>query len=261
MHILPSQPSSIAKVLDASIKLYSACFGRLMGLILTLAVFLIALGLFSDLLIGTPDTMDEDEGMAFLIVKLPLLLSVVFFMSILSFVLYSAMIVRIDNAAHQREDTVMEAFQTGLNKFLPMLVAVILYSLAVVIGFALLVIPGLILSLSLAFYLYFIVIDNLGGYASLRASHDLVWGNWWRTVAVFTVPGVVFVIIYFGLFSVVGILAATLSLDPAFMTVSNALGNLLSALITPYFFTLGYVQFHDLKLRKHGADLAVRLAK
>jgi hypothetical protein len=37
--------------------------------------------------------------------------------------------------------------------------------------------------------------------------------------------------------------------------------NLLSAFISPYFITLAYVQFHDLKLRKSGSDLEMRLAK
>jgi len=151
--------------------------------------------------------------------------------------------------------------QVGFNKFLPMLVAVILYSLAVTMGFILLLIPGLILSLSLAFYLYFIVIDDMGAYAALKASHQLVWGNWWRTAAVFTVPGLVLVALYFVLFFVVGLLSAGFASIPGLESLINALANLLSALITPYFFVLGYVQFRDLKLRKWGNDLARRLTQ
>ncbi len=261
MQILPNQPASMTQVLATSIKLYSACFSKLLGLILALAVFLVSLGLFSDLIIGIPETASAAEGMAFLIVKLPSLLSVGFVMSLLSFVLYSAMIYRIDNAVNQREDTVLQALQVGLDKFLPMLVATILYSLAVMIGFVALAIPGLILSLSLSFYLYFIVIDNMGGYASLRASHNLVWANWWRTASVFTVPGIVLTIIYLSLFFVPGIMGDALDSSPWFTTFFNALGNILCAFISPYFFTLGYVQCHDLKLRQFGADLAGRLAK
>jgi len=254
MQIVPDQPASIAKVLYISIKLYGACFGKLMGLILALTVFLVSLGLFSDLVIGMPETGNEGEGLGFLVAKLPLLLSVVFVLCILSFVLYSSMIYRIDNVVNQREDTVLQALQFGLEKFLPMLVAVIVYSLAVTVGLALFVIPGLILSLSLAFYLYFIVIENRGGYASLRASHDLVWGYWWRTMSVFSIPGAVLVLFYSGLFIALGLMGGGLDSPPGPTALFNAFGNILSALITPYFFTLGYVQYHDLKLRQNGTN-------
>lgn len=261
MQILPSQPASIAKILDASINLYVTCFGKLINLFLVLAAFFIALGLFTDLLLMPPEPGfgDSADQETFILARLPLLLAVVFCASIASFVLYIAMIHRIDNVVQQREDSALEALQVGLNKFLPMLVAVVLYTLAIMIGSVLLLIPGIILSLSLAFYLYFIVIDDMGGYAALKASHQLVWGNWWRTAAVFTVPGIVLVVLYFGLFFVVGLLSAGFASIPGLESLINALTNLLFALITPYYFVLGYVQFQDLKLRKWGDDLAQRL--
>lgn len=255
MQILPSQPASIAKILDVSIKLYIACFGQLISLFLVLAVFFIALGLFVDLLLTPPEPGFGDQE-TFILARLPLLLVVGFFASVTSFVLYGAMIYRIVNVVRQREDSALEAVQVGLNKFLPLLVAFVLYTLAVMIGSVLLLIPGIILSLSLVFYPYFIVIDDMDGFSALKASHQLVWGNWWRTASVLIVPETVLMVLYFVLFFVIGLLSTVFAATPGLINLSNTFGNLLTALVTPYFFILGYVQFQDLKLRKSGADQA-----
>jgi hypothetical protein len=128
------------------------------------------------------------------------------------------------------------------------------------VGLILLVVPGVILSLSLAFYLYFIVIDSLGGYAALKASHSLVWGNWWRTMTVFMAPFIVMMVILISIGLLVGFLGAAFIQNPAAASILGIVNNIVSAFITPYFFTLGYVQFNDLKLRKYGSDLAGRLS-
>jgi hypothetical protein len=254
MRLLASQPISIAKVLDASIKLYAASFTRLTGFFVIMAIFYVSLGLFIEqLLNGRPDTPSDVQ--AFMLARLPALFGVVMISSLLSFVFYIAMIYRVDNVAKGREDSFSEALLAGLRKFPAMLAAVILYVIAVMGGTMFLVIPGIILSLSMAFYLYFIVVETMGGYAALKASHALVWGHWWRTMTVFMAPSIVMMVIFFAL----GLLATFLG-----ATGSPLLGiasNLSSAFITPYFFTLAYVQYHDLKLRRSGADLEVRLAK
>ena len=219
-----------------------------------MAVFYVSLGLITEQLIGSP-AIAPAETQAVMLARMPLLLGFIFIATLLSFVFYIGIIYRIDNIVNQREDSFIETLQFGLKKFPAMLVAAILYTLALMGGILLFVIPGIIVSLSMAFYLYFIVIDSLGGYAALKASHKLVWGNWWRTTTVFMAPGIVMLVVFFTL----GALVAFLGVGNS--PLVNIASNLASAFITPYFFTLGYVQFHDLKLRKLGADLAVRLAK
>jgi Uncharacterised protein family (UPF0259) len=252
MSFLASQPESIAKILDTSIKLYKASFMKLLGFFMVMAVFYVSLSFMIEPLMPTPKTDPtalpnfENFGMVF---------SFIVLISLLSFILYGAMIYRIDNVENQREDTLMEGLQVGFKTFPSVLLAVILYTIAMIVGMILLVIPGIILGLSLAFYMYFIVLDSLSGYASLKASHNLVWGHWWRTLTVFMAPGIVMMLIFVGIGVVAGVVAGGNS------TLINIVTNLLSAFITPYFFTLGYVQFHDLKLRKSGSDLEKRLAR
>ena len=165
------------------------------------------------------------------------------------------MIYRIDNVANQRDDDFTEALLIGFKKFPAVLVAVILYTIAVMLGFILLVVPGIILSLSLAFYIYFIALDSLGGYEALKASHKLVWGNWWRTMSIFMAPSIVLMVIYFPMKMLAAFVGASNN------TLISVITNLLTAFIMPYFVALAYVQFHDLKLRTSGSDLQRRFAK
>jgi hypothetical protein len=258
MRLLASQPVSIAKILDTSIKLYAASFNKLIGFFLIMAAFYISTGLISQQLVNN-QTANTPDAQAAMLANLPFLLGFLLVFTLLSFVFYIAMVYRIDNVANEREDSFMEALQVGFKKFPSMMLAAFLYSIAMTVGLILLVVPGIILSLSLAFYLYFIVVDSLSGYAALKASHSLVWGNWWRTMTVFMAPAILVFVAVFGIGLLVGILGALLK-DPMFASVLTIFENVVSAFITPYFFTLGYVQFNDLKLRKFGSDLAGRLS-
>lgn len=254
MRLSATEPASIAKVLDNSIKLYVASFSKLLGIFSILAVLYIAMGLLTLQLQPDPSA-PPTEAMELLSENLSWLVGFVIVFTLLSFVLYAAIVYRLDNVANEREDSFLEALTVGLKVFPSMFFAVILYIVAVMLGYVLLIIPGIILTLSLAFYLYFIVVDAYGGYAALKASHSLVWGHWWRTTAIFTVPMIIMIAVMFTLGFLMAILAAG---NQALLQI---LMNLLSVFFTPYFFTLGYVQFQDLKLRKSGSDLASRLAR
>ena len=63
----------------------------------------------------------------------------------------------------------------------------ILFTLAVMIGTLLLIIPGLILMVSLLLCFPTALFDRQGPGFRLTESHRLVWGNWWRTAAILSV--------------------------------------------------------------------------
>lgn len=250
MRILAEQPVSIGKVLDISLKLYSASFKLFLPYCGLLTLFYIAIGFISQSL---QHGSDVEKGLLLLLLGLMLLVMAVFF-----FILYAAMVYRVDNFIHERDDSMMDSLLFGLKKFFPVLWTGILYGLAVTFGMILLFIPGMIIGLSMSLYLNVIVVENKSGFAALKTSHSLVWGHWWRTLTVFMAPGLVFIILYAAILSAV-LLFQYLGLNELDWLVS-IIANLLSALIAPYFLGLGYVQYHDLTLRKTGADLAQRLA-
>jgi hypothetical protein len=195
----------------------------------------------------SPEAQIDAQMTAIMQIMPSLLVVVCIAMSVL-YVLYSAMIYRIDNVANGRADDFVEVLLLAVKKFPAVILAVILYTIAITVGTFLLVIPGMILMVSLMFCGYFILLEDMNAYDSLMASHRLVWGDWWRTNIVFFVPALVFFI-----FLLVVIFLGALMTDPN----SNALNigsDLLIAVVMPYFYALGYLQYHDLKLRRNGVN-------
>ncbi|HLF98051.1 MAG TPA: YciC family protein, partial [Methylococcaceae bacterium] len=181
MYTLPQEPSSIARLLDNSFRLFSSGFAKVIGIGLMLAASYIAFAFLTALTMGVPPDGSgaSPEGFKH---NFAAFFAALFGFTLFTFLFYGAIIYRLDNMTHQRQDTLLAALGAGLKKLPNMLFATILYTLALAIGMLLLVVPGVILGLSLSFYWIFIMVDNLGAYASLKASHKLVWGHWWRTL-------------------------------------------------------------------------------
>jgi uncharacterized membrane protein len=146
----------------------------------------------------------------------------------------------------------------GLKVFFPLLLATILYVLAVTVGMVLLIIPGLILMLSLIFYSYAIVLDGEGPIASLKTSHRLVWGNWWRTAVVLTVAVLIVYVLMIG--ATLPLTFLLIGSEPTTMlSLIELIMNLVYALLTPLILAMFIVIYQDLKVRKGGLDLAARI--
>ncbi len=255
MSLLPEEPVSIAKILDASFKLFKTSFKKTVGFGLLLGLLSSVIGLITSLHVEgliQPGAIVDGQWAVLMIGLVAIGFS-------LSFWFYGALIYRIDDIAQGGDASFGDALAVGLKKFPVMLFAVVLYSIAVLLGIIALVIPGLILSLSLFFYAYFIVLEDQNAYQSLKSSHKLVWKDWWRTAGVFTVPGVIAVIVVIGLGAVAGFLGG-FDADSNMDSWLEAVFNLLSGIFYQYFYVLGYVQYHDLKLRKTGSDLEARMA-
>lgn len=247
MSFLPQQLSSVTEILSASVKLYAESFTKVIGYSLIVFVLNSVLSDFvTDAMPAVDTTLDPEEQMAAAMQMLPSTLGIMFIAILFSCVLYSAMIYRIDNVVNQRADDFVGVLLLAVKKFPAIIVAGILYTIAITIGSLLLVVPGIILMISLAFCGYFILLEDLGGYESLMASHRLVLGDWWRTNIVFFVPTLVIFIVFFMMAFFGGIT------DPTAESSStlNIASELLAAVITPYFYVIGYLQYHDLKLRK-----------
>lgn len=252
MNLLPEEPSSIAKVLDTSFKLYKSTFSRVIGYSMMAALISAVVAyVMSSIMQDIAQTGDMSDllDVSFLYI------GGIFIAWGLMFAFFSAEIYRIDNFARQQEDTFSEALIVGFRKLPAMLLAVFLYYIAVVLGMLLLIIPGLILLISLFLYSYYIVLEDNSAFQALKASHKVIWNDWWRTVTVFTVPGILLVIIYF----IYGLLVGFLGFDDNEIQLIELVLNLFSGLYMPYFLSLGYVVYHDLKLRKSGSDLEARM--
>jgi len=131
-----------------------------------------------------------------------------------------------------------------------MLLTALAYTLAVALGL-ILIAPGLIFILSLMFAQFAVVLDGQKPFPALNFSHHLVWGNWWRTLGLM-------LLIYVPFDLVVRIFAAILGLDAGAndslhgrdLFKEAVLEMVLLAVLAPFFFSIQYLYYHDLKLRK-----------
>jgi hypothetical protein len=252
MYQRPDAPLSIGGVLDDGFRLLKNSFGKLF----LLAFISAYIGQLPNYFIGetSPEQITTIPVMALLLLAVSMVFSVA---------LTGALIARVLAVVNGDDLSLGGAVAVGFERFFPMLGCLILYLLAVMGGMIALVIPGLILSLSLVFAPYLVITDRLGPVAAIKQSHNLVWGSWWRTAAIFTV--IIFII--FAVYFLLGSLAA---LQVAFGVdadgsnlnfIAFVLVPLITAVVSPlgYAFTMSIL--NDLKLRKEGADLDVRMGE
>jgi hypothetical protein len=161
-----------------------------------------------------------------------------------------------------------EAYSIGFGKLGSTVGMAILYGLAIVVGLILLVIPGIILSISLCLAFYLVALENKGAVDSLKSSHALVKGYWWRTATVYTVGMLLYFVPTALLSGIAGFVVAMTSSASGVETVEEKVAGFTIVLAVVQIVTAGLLmpllsgfllaQYHDLKLRKSGADLLAR---
>lgn len=259
MYSLPSQPQGIGKVLDSGIRLYVNGLKKVIGLAL---VGGLAAGL-PNLLnpqYQSPDAVADLSGLGVYI-------AAVIAGAVIGLVIMVAILYRLGAVAAGHDISMKDAIDRGLRRFLLVFAASILYGVAVMLGMVLLIVPGMILMITLSLYTVAIVLDDEGVVESLKLSHKLVWGNWWRTVIIYTVPTFILIVLYMaiGLVAGVSIGISGMEAQPDYEAVMqaslmfNLLLALVQALVSPLFYAILIVVYHDLKLRKGGGDLDARL--
>lgn len=253
MVALASKPQSIGRVLDSGFKLFVKSFAGVFPLSLAAAAVL-AVPNIANIITGAESAESPMPGS---IVLLTFLVALPIYM-----ILIAAVVYRLGAAAELHEATAGQAVARGVRCVLPLIGAALLYLLAVAGGLLLLIVPGIILSLSLSFGFFAIVLDDDSALQGLKHSHRLVWGNWWRTLTVVSVPVVLVMILYIGLITVFGVsvfMSDGQASSDALITV-GLVEAAIGGVTAPLIYSIMIAQYHDLKLRKEGHDLAARLA-
>ena len=252
MYEMPTEPASIGGVLDNGFKLFRACFNQVVAISI-LATFVSQIP--SLFMVGSLEdgNLPELGGSLIIAVLLSLLLSVVF---------YGTIVARIHSVHQGVEQSFSESFTLGLNCMIPLLVCMLIYGFAVVLGSVLLIIPGIIVAISLLFAPYILVIERESIFNSLSRSHKLIWGYWWRIASLVSVAGFLVIVAAVLMSIVAGIFIA---MDPESITstsfsVTQAVSAaILGGLVTPLFYSLTMAAYYDLKLREEGDDPAARI--
>ncbi len=246
MYQRPQAPLSIGGVLDDGFQLARACFPVAFPIALVGAI----ISQIPNTMIS--DTPTELPGAGF---WLALLLS--FVVSVFVFI---ALVRMVSTVAEGGQMTPGEALGGSAGYLLATVVCGIVYGLIVMLGMVLLIVPGVLFGLSLAFAPYLVITDDAGPMDALGRSHRLVWGNWWRTAAVLSVVVFIAIVLYVLVILVMGLSLFFAEEGSAVVRIVEfVLTAAVTAVLSPVMYSFFISILNDLKLRSEGEDLEARI--
>ena len=152
-----------------------------------------------------------------------------------------------------KQVTTADALIIGIKRLITMSIAQLTASIRVFIGILLLIVPGILWSLSYALVVPVVLVEGSKALPSLRRSWDLVSGYRSKVFAVLIVVYILQGVMTFGLS---GFATFVLSGNPGAGTVlPSALTSLGAIFITPYSIIAVILLYYDLRIRKEGFDL------
>lgn len=175
--------------------------------------------------------------------------------ALLTLLIYAFLYRRIAATADGRTVSLEAELRGALSVWPWLVLAGIAYGFSVLLGLVLFVVPGVILLLSLMFWDLGVIVDGKGPIETLNASHNLVWGHWWRTLGLL-------ILIFLPLQVLQSIVAALLGIGGAAAGDTWPLGRevfkqsvvemVSNAVFGPFIYSILFIYYRDLKLRKQG---------
>jgi hypothetical protein len=152
------------------------------------------------------------------------------------------------------------AFRRWLSRFWAIIGISILVFLGLAIGFALLIIPGVIMALRWAVTLPACMVEGKGPLASMRRSAELTKGHRWKLFGIGVLIYVVAIttalvrVVVVGLLAGSGILGGLGLAVPGGIIITAIISLILSAIVIAYFNVVAATIYHDLRGAKEGVD-------
>ena len=233
---------SLSRIWGNSFKLYSFTLGK----IWLVAFIMMLITGFPGLLAPKSQVAVNAQNAAANVTPPPTHVSalyvVLFIIALLITWYVSAVILhRMYNLASEPTSKLSTSAKFVLSKYLLIIVALAITSIISLAGLLVFVVPGVFVTILFLFTLPFILFDNAGCISAIKSSCKLVWGNWWRTFAVFLVPAMIIVIVEL-------LIPGILKNVPAW--INMIIDSLVLSILFPYIQAVILVQFNDLKLRQ-----------
>jgi hypothetical protein len=248
----PSRPQSIGEVLDSGFRIFQSTL--LPCLPYGVAWVIVGqLASIHDLVAGRPPrAFGGSDPIWWLWYALGLLLTLI---------LWSALILRQSALASGGASSMRGELRITLARLPQLLVLALSGVAAWAVGLALLVVPGLYLTVAFLFAVPALFARSRGPLDALAYCVRLLYGNWWRTAFILTIAAVVTLALYLVL-AATALLAFTAGgiADVAMITaLSRAAGIAMGAVIAPFACAMILATFGELRARREGLDLAGRL--
>ncbi len=278
MYTRPTEPRSIGGVLDDGFRLWRSAFSKawpiaLMGQLLMaipLAIYWVQFG---------APLGGQQAAVAMMKGSVGLSLTYLVF-SIAAIGFHNAVIAQTDSTTNGAGETIGQSLSIGFRllgrAFLMGLLIGIAVALPLLVLFFILLSASTMVRLivgGVAFVVFcyavgkiilgavVLIVEDKGAPESLRRSWTLTTGYWWHVAIILTVLVIVIVAVFLFIGIIAGIVAATMGstggISGLLIQGISLLGN---TLISPLYAAVLVAIYHDLKLRKEGADLAGRVS-
>ena len=283
MFKLANQPQGIGRNLDNGFRLLIAGIGPAALLLLIMIIAgVVLVTIFGAQMFTVMSQLESGQMPADGIAGFGLFILLFYIVMI---TIQNAMTAEYGSIAYERKMGIGEAIVTGLKKVIPVIVYAIMYglillvaSLPLIILMAVLqpqgalaavigiigIIPPMIVGLTLIMGTYLIIIDDVGIFEAISRSHKMVWGNWWRTLLYLSIIMIIMIAIMFAIMFVFGLIislvAGASEGNMTMMVTLQVINQLVSFVFMPVMVALLIPYYHDLKLRKEGGDLAVKIS-
>ncbi len=272
MYQKPTVPRDVGGVLDDGIQLYKASLRScwLPALLASLVTGALSYSVFRSMpqltaAMPPADLMARYRGLAG---AFGIWYLVVFAINL---ALYGTLVVNIVAVSRGETPAFGASLAKAMRRWPALLVASITVSICLVVGFILLLIPGLYVWNRLQLYLVPLVGEGQWPFKSRGASWRAVAGNGGRTAAVVGVMFVILLVVSLIVGALSGFIAAfagigtkTVIASPTALVIrvqlmSQLVGAIVRIFTTPLIFSAFVALYQDLLLRKGGADLEARL--
>lgn len=262
------RPRRVGEILDAAIKVYLRNARTLMGLT---AVVVVPMRLIAGLvLLSTLPNGSDVPGGTFSVSSGSQTASdraavlgangVLVVIELLAAALVTAACVKaVSDAYLDQPIGASESLRFALRRLPRLMVLEVVMWIGLIIGFILLIIPGIWLYAAWSVAVPVLLIERRGAFRSLGRSRRLVKGRWWATAAVLIVANLMVTLIA-GAIEALLIAVASLPSQPSLLlavTASTLSGVIGSVITTPFQAATVTLLYYDLRMRREGYDLHV----
>lgn len=255
----PLRPLGVGEILDASFKVVRQNFKTLVMCVLVVALPLNILNtLIASSTSDNPfnlDTFDETNTVSSGTEAAGGLLSTL--LTLVGTTLAAAACYRAVSAAYLGENpTWQDSLRFAAQRLGPLVWLSILYVIALIIPFLLLVLPGIWLAVAWSLSYPVLLHEGTGGAGALGRSFKLVRGRWWPTFAALLAMYLIVIVISAILGAILGVAVISNLDNEALAAVLYTLVNTASSLVTlPLLAAVVTIIYFDLRVRKEGFDL------
>lgn len=268
MYALPAKPEPIGVVLDDAIELYRASFRvcwpiSLVGTILITGFQLRAYAGLPNVTFSGQSARQlfTELGQSFLHLNTgsPFAFLNTLLVLLIELVIYGALFSQMHHVAvHGRGRSTLDAWVVGLRHLPGMVVAAIIWTVAVGFGMVFLLVPGIYLWGKLEFWITAAFVDEVGSIGGLGRSWELTRGNWWRSVTGLSVALLLMVVLSTAT-QVLAALSLTVVSDlTTLLLVAQLIQGVSAIFVLPMLPAAALAIYYDMKLRRDGEDLLAR---